>query len=575
MNNTVLVVDDLPIIRDPIAAMLRSAGFRALCASDGVAALEILRTNQVDLILLDVKMPVMDGMSFLRVLRRSAATAGIPVMMLSGEEERDNVLQAAKLGIRGYVLKSNLSLKDLLARVIRHFSDLTQNKTGDNCMPAGTPASKTASIAKQSGAPSAAQKQTVAVPAVLDRDQCLARAKQALHGKTLSGVVAEVVALAASPRSSAADLTAIIARDPLMSARVLQVANSSAYASSRGRVSTLTDAVRNIGSSAVKNIAAALGVFNAMPSSDSNGLNLLRCWQHSFAVATLSNHLTNQQDSGFAYLIGLCHDLGEILFHSAFADEYRRVLELEESTGGSRSDIEKQLLGLTRSELLQTIVSCLELPKQIGDPILEYQSHGPGARGGSAQSQLLKVADLYANGMLLSCSNLSPIRPLLLEETNAATGQENPPAPDSAAIRGEILSLTATLSRFSPEQQAQVMAAPFPRRPIRIGLVREPGLSTLDPTEVALQLLADVVSASTLPNPDQTADLRGMVVLTRSSSSAGFGAAEIKKASTRSNGSVLPTLWLAGRNSGSTGGIEPIPWVAPLATLASFIANIS
>jgi len=120
-----------------------------------------------------------------------------------------------------------------------------------------------------------------------------------------------------------------------------------------------------------------------------------------------------------------------------------------------------------------------------------------------------------------------------------------------------------------------VMAAPFPRRPIRIGLVREPGLSTLDPTEVALQLLADVVSASTLPNPDQTADLRGMVVLTRSSSSAGFGAAEIKKASTRSNGSVLPTLWLAGRNSGSTGGIEPIPWVAPLATLPSFIANIS
>jgi hypothetical protein len=360
-----------------------------------------------------------------------------------------------------------------------------------------------------------------------------------------------------------------------MAARVLQVANSAAYASSRGRVTTLSDAVRNIGCSAVKNIAAALGVFNAMPSSDSNGLNLLRCWQHSFAVATLTNHLANQQDSGFAYLIGLCHDLGEILFHSEFEDEYRQVLELEESTGKPRSEIENQVLGISRSELLQTIVSCLELPKQIGDPILEYQSKGITGRGGSVQSQLLRAADLYANGMLLACSNQSPIRPLQIEELKAATGQDHPTLPDSAAIRGEILSLTATLSRFSPEQQAQVMASPFQRKAIRICLAREPGFSSLDPVEAALHLLADVESTDSLPAGGQPSDVRGMVVVTRANASASFSPAEIEKATARSDGSILPVLWLAGRNSGGGGGIAPSLWPVSLASFASFISAIN
>jgi two-component system chemotaxis response regulator CheY len=129
MSNTVLVVDDLAIIRDPIAGALRAAGFNAVCASDGAKALEILRTQQVDLVLLDVKMPVMDGISLLRILRRGAFPSVVPVMMLSGEEDREDVLQAAKLGIRGYVLKSNFSLKDLRVRISRHFTCSTQNNT--------------------------------------------------------------------------------------------------------------------------------------------------------------------------------------------------------------------------------------------------------------------------------------------------------------------------------------------------------------------------------------------------------------------------------------------------------------
>ncbi len=125
MKSTVLVVDDMPIIRDPIAATLVAAGYEAHCAGNGKQALEQLRGQQVDLILLDVNMPVMDGLSFLRILRGDSSTAEIPVIMLSGAEDREDILQAAKLGIRGYVLKSNFSLKDLLTRVTKHFDGLT------------------------------------------------------------------------------------------------------------------------------------------------------------------------------------------------------------------------------------------------------------------------------------------------------------------------------------------------------------------------------------------------------------------------------------------------------------------
>jgi HD-like signal output (HDOD) protein len=394
-----------------------------------------------------------------------------------------------------------------------------------------------------------------------------------LHGRTLSGVVAEVISLTASPRSNTSDLTAMIARDPLLSARVLQVANSAAYAS-RGTISTLSEAVRNIGSAAVRNIAAALGVFNAMPVSDSDGLNLLRCWQHAFAVATLCNRLSTQHDAGLAYLIGLCHDLGEILFHSEFSEEYRRVLEIEKSTGRARDEVEKTVIGMSHGEVLQTIVKCLGLPDSISAPIGAYHATGPGGSDGNPLTQLLRAADLYANGMLLSSSNQSPIRPIACADINAVTGGHgNPPRLDRAAMRGEILSLTATLSRFSQKQQAEVMTAPYARRAVRIWLARDPLLSSLDPVEAALELLAQVTPRDALPNEREAAEHQAIVVMAHSTSASGFDATRLHNAAARPNGKPLPILWLVGRIDGAL--CDPIPslWPIPVAKLAEFVAT--
>jgi hypothetical protein len=332
--------------------------------------------------------------------------------------------------------------------------------------------------------------------------------------------------------------------------------------------------VLNIGCSTVRNIAAALGVFNAMPASDTDGLNLLRCWQHAVAVATLCNRLATPQDSGLAYLVGLCHDLGEILFQSQFSDEYLQVLEIQQSTGKPRDEIEKIALGMSHGELLQTIVKCLDLPNAIGAPIQEYHSKGPEGSGGSPVTRLLRAADLYANGMLLASSNQSPIRPISCAEAKAATGSDNPPAINRITMRAEILSLTATLSRFSEKQQTEVMTAPYPRQPVRIWLARDPSLSSFDPLEAALELLADVTPRNVLPDAQEAADHQAIVVMSRNTSASGFTPAELKKIAARPTGKPLPMLWLVGRVDGELAGVVPSVWPISLATLAEFVAGV-
>jgi CheY-like chemotaxis protein len=581
MKGTVLVVDDMPIIRDPIAATLGAAGYHALRACNGAEALETLRSQHVDLILLDVDMPVMGGVPCLRTIRGDSSIAGIPVIMLSGAEDRDDVLQAAKLGIRGYVLKSQFSLKDLMARVTQCFDGLTAVSTPIASPPrpsAVVPSpDMTTVIAKPAKA--VASRSSALCPSgqsrsFLNRGQCIERAKQALNGRTLSGVVAEVISIAASPRGNAADLIATIARDPLLSAKVLQVANHSANASSRGIIATLPEAVRNIGCAAVRNIAATLGVFDAIPASDSDGFNLLRCWQHAFAVATLCNHLASKDDSGLAYLVGLCHDLGDILFHSHFAEEYQQVLEIEQSTGKPRNEVEKIVLGMSQSEILQIIVGCLELPNAISSPMREYHLEGPGSSGGSPLTRLVRVADLYANGMLLASSNQSPIRPIMCSEANSITGHDNPPPIDRVTMRSEILSLTVTLSRFSEKQQAEVMVTPFPKQPVRVWLGRDPSLSSLDPLEAALKFQTDVTTRNCLPSAGEAADYEAIVMMARTNSVSGFTQAELQRAAIRPNRESIPALWIVGRVDEKLSGIVPSPWPISLASLAEFVAGV-
>jgi CheY-like chemotaxis protein len=113
----VLLAEDDRFLRRAAEASLRRHGLEVLTAADGEEALRIARAEPLDLILLDVMMPKLDGFEVLSSLKQDDATAHIPVLVLSNLGQERDVAQAKALGAVAFLVKANLSLQDLVDRV--------------------------------------------------------------------------------------------------------------------------------------------------------------------------------------------------------------------------------------------------------------------------------------------------------------------------------------------------------------------------------------------------------------------------------------------------------------------------
>jgi two-component system response regulator len=91
---TVLMIDDVPLFRDVVLHALQRAGHQVACAANGAAAVEALKTIKPDLILLDLAMPEMNGLAFLKQLRADKALARTPVIVVSALSEAVEVKEA-------------------------------------------------------------------------------------------------------------------------------------------------------------------------------------------------------------------------------------------------------------------------------------------------------------------------------------------------------------------------------------------------------------------------------------------------------------------------------------------------
>jgi two-component system cell cycle response regulator len=105
MRYKVLTVDDSKTVRIIVKKAFKPYDCEIREAANGVEGLAVAAKESPDLILLDVTMPVMDGVEMLTKLKADPALKGIPVMMLTAEGGRDNVLKIAKIGVRDYLVK--------------------------------------------------------------------------------------------------------------------------------------------------------------------------------------------------------------------------------------------------------------------------------------------------------------------------------------------------------------------------------------------------------------------------------------------------------------------------------------
>ena len=102
----VLVVDDSSLVRLYYRSALEKAGFEVEQAINGIEAMERALSQPFDLVVVDVNMPRMDGLTFLRALRRGAAdVATLPALMISTESETQDVVAAQAAGANFYLVK--------------------------------------------------------------------------------------------------------------------------------------------------------------------------------------------------------------------------------------------------------------------------------------------------------------------------------------------------------------------------------------------------------------------------------------------------------------------------------------
>ncbi|GAC1690346.1 MAG: response regulator [Candidatus Dormibacteraceae bacterium] len=117
---TVLIVDDDPVISMMYSLGLERAGYTVLVAKTGQAGLDMALKALPDLILLDVRIPILDGIEVLARLAADSSTREIPVVMLSNYSEPALVDRIVRLGAKQYIVKIETTPSEVAAVVARH-----------------------------------------------------------------------------------------------------------------------------------------------------------------------------------------------------------------------------------------------------------------------------------------------------------------------------------------------------------------------------------------------------------------------------------------------------------------------
>ncbi|MFB0526260.1 MAG: response regulator transcription factor [bacterium] len=112
----ILIVEDDPTTVQLIQFLLEKNGFEVLIAYNGVEALEISRKEKLDLILMDVMMPKMDGIEAIERLKKGETTRDIPIVILSALGQEMDVMRGLQAGASGYIVKP-FSPKELLDEI--------------------------------------------------------------------------------------------------------------------------------------------------------------------------------------------------------------------------------------------------------------------------------------------------------------------------------------------------------------------------------------------------------------------------------------------------------------------------
>lgn len=122
----ILIVDDFSTMRRIVKNLLSDLGYNNTAeADDGKTAWPMLETGEFDFVVTDWNMPGMTGIDLLRQIRSSPKTAKIPVLMVTAEAQKSQIIEAAQAGVNGYIIKpfTAATLKEKLDKIFQRLSE--------------------------------------------------------------------------------------------------------------------------------------------------------------------------------------------------------------------------------------------------------------------------------------------------------------------------------------------------------------------------------------------------------------------------------------------------------------------
>ena len=456
----IMIVDDHAVVREPLAAALMRFGYETVCAADGVDAERLIREQVPDLILLDVAMPRMDGLTLLKRLRADERTRNVPVMILSARAERSTVVDSVRLGIRGYLLKSQFSLQDLYDKIAAQLGapapGSPPESTPESPAASGSPsAGMGADTSTGSGAPDVAGKpagqgspdesapQVAAPPApvpdaaagaaaggeevaledeplpdsfeqlkpIMTRSQIKERIDATEELRAFSPTVAVMLKLTSNPRCTIDQIVRAVGRDHAIALKLLKLANSAAY--SRGEpVDSVRNAILRIGLKQLRQAVLNIGVIEHFSAVDLGPyMDIRQFWEHAIGCGLIAAGLAaaaESCDTDSAFTMGLLHDAGRLVLHERFGVDYDRVCRNARHLGMSLERIESRMLLLNHADVMDRLLHTWKFPTSLVNPIVFHHLTAGSIRGQAprdlAQVATLGLANRYAHALLLGSS---------------------------------------------------------------------------------------------------------------------------------------------------------------------------
>jgi len=121
-DHQILVVDDFSTMRRVMRALLREIGFeRVEAAEDGGVALEMMKKSRFDLVITDIMMPNMNGFELLVAIKADESLRHVPVLMVTAEARKDDIVLAVQHGAAGYLVKpfTKTALEERITKALR------------------------------------------------------------------------------------------------------------------------------------------------------------------------------------------------------------------------------------------------------------------------------------------------------------------------------------------------------------------------------------------------------------------------------------------------------------------------